>query len=212
MAIPPSAKTPLSLALGAVACLLLSSCVIFSKNPISSPDAAQIDPLLLGDWHAEDDGAKQYVRITATDAHWMHLECFPHRNPTKVDPDDLPDSYDLFPTVIGKHTFLNVRTVEKDDHGRPTKGYRLYRYKVHGRKLQMWLLSQDYLADAIRAGKIKGVIHEDKKTAGSSHTHPDIDIMLTDTSENIAKFIASSDLDDLFSEKMETLYRVKTTR
>ena len=59
------------------------------------------------------------------------------------------------------------------------------------------------VAEAIRAGKLKGIVHENKNLMVGQPPHPDEDVTLQDTSENIAKFIQSTDAIALFSQKME---------
>jgi len=190
-------------ALAGVLCLLLASCVTVSVNPLSSPDTAQVDPRLVGNWQAKKN--HDLFQFTITKGAWMHVKI------TSENVGDKPDAYDLFPTVIGKNTFLNVVDNGKDDQGNPTKGYYFLRYKVSGdHVLHMWMISPDTAAAAVRSGKLQGLIKEDNSPImGVKPTHPDINVTFQDTTANLVAFIQKSDLDDLFSEKMETLYRVK---
>ena len=141
-----------------------------------------------------------------TKAHWMHVEMVPDKAGEKTE------AYDLFPTVIGHDTFLNVVMIGKDDQGHPTKGYYFLRYTVSGNHaLHMWMISQDAAAAAVRAGKIQGVVRDNHTPVlGVKPPHPDVDVTLQDTSANLVAFIQGSDAAKLFSDKMETLYRVKT--
>jgi len=126
----------------------------------------------------------------------MHVEIIPDRPDDKPGPDELPQSYDFFPTVIGKETFLNVVMVGKDDNGYPTKTYLFLRYKFSGKNiLRMWMMSQELTAADIHAGKLKGVL-------------VDSDVYLQDSGANIVKFIQNSDLDELFNDKMNGFYRI----
>lgn len=203
-------KTPLSLALGSALCLLLTSCVTDSLNPLSSPDTAHADSRLLGDWFDKD----QDTHFSVTKGPWMHVvittkQAAPNGRPSMIDLK--PEAYDFFPTVIGKDTFLNVQMIGKDDQGHPTKSYAFLRYSISSdHVLQMWMMSEDLLAAAIRAGKLKGVVKPTGFISGQA-AHVDVDVTLLDTTANIVKFIQSMDVTELFSEKMEPLYRVKPT-
>jgi len=189
-------KTLCPLVLGAALCLLLTSCVTESVNPLASPDAAQADPRLVGDWRGGTDSDRNTCRFTITKAPWMHVEIIPDRPEDKPRPDELPQSYDFFPTVIGKETFLNVVMVGKDDKDHPTKAYLFLRYKFSGKNiLHLWMMSQELPAAAIHAGKLKGLLI-------------DSDVSLQDTGANIVKFIQNSNLDDLFKDKLNGFDRV----
>ena len=66
------------------------------------------------------------------------------------------------------------------------------------------------MAAAVRAGKIKGVVHENKDSMlAGKPGHPDVDVNLTDSSANLVRFLQTADLDQLFSTKLDILYRVE---
>ena len=72
----------------------------------------------------------------------MHVDIIHPKE--KSEPNELPDSYDFFPTVLGKETFLNVVMVGKDTQGHPTKSYMILRYKfTNDHVLHMWMLSDE---------------------------------------------------------------------
>src|SRR5258707_13738138 len=157
-------KTPLFPALGLALCLLLSSCVTESHNPLSSPNTAPVDKRLLGDWFEKKDG--DTFRFSIKKEHWMHVVITPKQTDTKNKPgmvDHKPEEYDFFPTVIGTNTFLNIQMIGKNDQGHPTKSYVFLRYSISpDHVLQMWMLNQDATAAAVQAGKLKGIVHQDK--------------------------------------------------
>ncbi len=196
-------KTPLTFALGAALCLFLTSCVVISDNPLSSPDTARADQALVGDWFGKKD--QDTYRFSATKGPWMHVEIIPAKAGDGIE------SYDLFPTVIGNTTFLNVVMIGKDDQGHPTKSYVFIRYSISpDHVLQMSMMSRDAAAAAVRAGKLKGTVHQDKNpTMVGTPPHPDVDVTLQDTTAKIVRFIQSADVTALFSEKMDPLNRVK---
>jgi hypothetical protein len=207
-------RTPLCLALGAALCLLLTSCVVTSDNPLSSPDTARADQRLVGDWLGKQD--QETFHFTMKKGSWMHVVITQKETGTGNRPSMInrkPEEYDFFPTVIGGNTFLNVVLVGQDDQGPPSKAFVFVRYTISGNgMLQMWRMSQDLAAAAVRAGKLRGTVHQDKSPMMVGEPpHPDMDVALQDTSANIVKFIQNSNVDTLFSDKMEPLYPVKPT-
>jgi len=201
-------KTLLSLTLGAALCLLLTSCVVTSDNPLSSPDHARADQALVGDWFAKKD--QDTFHFSVKNDHWMHV-IITHKQPGMLD--QKPEEYDFFATMIGNNTFLNVEMAGKDDQGHPTKSYVFVRYSISpDHVLQRWMMSRDAAAAAVRAGKLKGTVHQDKNPPMVGEPpHPDVDVTLQDTSANIVKFIQCADVTALFSEKMDSLYPGKPT-
>jgi hypothetical protein len=204
---PPLAKASLSLALGVACCLLLSSCdPVNSIKPLASPDTAQADPQLVGTWLVKKDPDQTTIRFSIVKGPWMRAEI----SPGKRKKNGEPESYDFYPVVIGKNHFLNVIMSEKDDQGRNVKRYVFLRYEISfNHRLQMWLMDEDEIEDAIDDGKLKGVVHEDNDIMIGTHARPDADVTLQDSSAHISTFIQNADMDDLFPDKLNTLYRVK---
>ncbi len=184
---------------------MLSSCTTVSENPLSSPETSRPDPRLVGAWRGTSDTAHDSIlRFSITKGSWMHVTI------TEPGKKEKPESYDLFPTVIGRHTFLNVVMTGKDDKGRPTKNYFFIRYSISSdHELRMWSMSQDEAASAIREGKLKGIVKEDKNPLTTRRlSHPDVDVVLQDTSANLFRYIQKHDVDDLFDDEMSSSKRV----
>jgi hypothetical protein len=179
-------------------CLMLTACVVDSKNPIGSPESAQIDQRLLGDWIATNG---DIVHFSARDAHWMTVVT----TPKTPDPDKKPEPSVFFVTTIGDESYLSMKST--DANSKPI--YSLFHYRISSeQKLQMWGLSQDEMAAAVRAGKLKGTV-QDRGTAGNP-PHPDLDVHLTDTSERLAKFISHHDPAVLFTDESDPLTKIAT--
>ena len=195
-------KTSCLAALGLALCLLLSSCIVTSDNPLGSVDNAEADSRLLGDWYGKKE--QNMFRFTMKKGPWMHVDIISSK------PGDKMDSYDFYPTTIGKNTYLNVVITGKDDQDKPTKAYTFVRYTItRNRVLQMWRISQDVTAAAVRAEKLKGTVHQDKNPMMvGTPPRPDVDVSLTDSTTTLAKFVRNADVSTLFSDKMEALYRV----
>jgi hypothetical protein len=191
-------------ALGVALCFLLTSCEVDSENPLGSPESAQIDRRLLGDWVAQNG---DIVHFSAKDAHWMATSTTP-KAPESPDSSSAskksePDLF--FVTAIGDDTYLNMRSADK---GSKTT-YSLFRYTITpDQTLHMWGLSQDEMASAVRAGKLKGSVLERGTTGKPPHT--DVDVHLTDSSEHLVKFVSRHDPTDLFDVETDPLTKVWT--
>ncbi|MCE0484166.1 MAG: hypothetical protein LV479_08015 [Methylacidiphilales bacterium] len=203
-------KTLSRLASGALLCLLLTSCVVTSDNPLSSPETAKPDPRLVGDWFTKAEG--DVFHFTITHGAWMHVVITSKADNRPGMIDRKPEEYDFFPTVIGNETFLNVRLIDKDKQGHPLKTYTFLRYSISpDRILRMEMISQDAVAEAVRAGKLKGTIHQDKNPLMVGQpAHPDIDVTLHDSTSRLFAFLRDSNRDTLFSgnKDNEPLYPV----
>jgi hypothetical protein len=197
----PIMKAPSILGSGLILCLLLSACTTMSENPLSSPGSARPDPALVGSWQEKGD-KDEILEFTIKDAHWMHLEDRKKDRP--------PESYDLFVTEIDGFRFLNVQYYDTDDKGHPVKqGYYLVRYEISGKRLATWWLDQDKAANAIRTGRLKGIIHQDKNPMMvGKPPHPDVDVTLQDSGANLIKFIRQAGAKAIFSDRHSDLYRV----
>jgi hypothetical protein len=190
------------LSAAALLCLVLTSCELKSDHPLSPAKAAQTDPRLIGDW-ADQTEAETY-RFTVTNEHWMHVEIIPAKpGKRKIE------SYDLFQTVIGGETYLNVHMSEKHDKGTTTTYYEFVRYTIsRDDVLQMWSMSESATADAVRAGKLKGTVDEVYDRSQPRPLHPDVNVTLHDTSDHLQQVVGSANIYALFSEKMHPLTRV----
>ena len=179
-------------------CLMLTACVVDSENPIGSPESAQIDSRLLGDWVAKNGDV---VHFSAKDAHWMVAVT----HPQPPDPDKKPEPSLFFVTIVGDETYLNMKSTGKDS--KPV--YSLFHYSITSdHKLEMWGLSQDEMAAAVRGGKLKGTV-QDRGTTGQP-PHPDVDVHLTASSEALAKFISRHNPAEIFTDETDPLTKAAT--
>jgi hypothetical protein len=184
-------KTYLAATVGLAASLLLTSCVVESVQPLSSPDKAKADLRLAGIWRGKDGGL-----ITSTHGAWLHVKI--------VGPpgdNQEPGSFDVFPTTIGNYTFLNVRDAVQDNPGKPATSYIFIRYAISSNHvLRTWMMSQNAVVNAVQSGKLKGHI---QATMFSQPSQPDYDVTLEDTGANMTRFIQNSDIPALFNEAMK---------
>jgi hypothetical protein len=127
-------------------------------------------------------------------------------------PDGTTEQFEpllLFPTTIGKQTYLNVCDGKEpqvkllEDKGWTAEtlaGYLIFRYQVAGDTLTVQWMDGDAKKRAVEAGKIKGKIEKDQD--GNDRTH------FTDTAENLTKFVTTAG-NELFSKDVLKLERVK---
>jgi hypothetical protein len=184
--------------------LLLTSC-FDTKNPLSDPQKSKPDDRLSGVWRFRgDSGEMNYYHIghvgEKLPASVMQVIFVQHMTDGSVESDKLL----IFPTTIGDKTYLNVAEAdasqlklleEKGWTNEAVKSYLILRYQITGDTLTIQWIDSDAKKRAVEAGKIKGTIEKDQ-----GH--------FTDTTENLAKFVAEAG-DDLFSKDGLRLERVK---
>jgi len=166
----------------------LSGGCIDSKNPISLADVAKVDEGLLGTWReTTDQGETIYhiglagdkypagmLRIIGVERHGKTLAA--------------PQEYVAYSTTLEGKTYLNVVLdpaqiqVFDQDGWKADKidGYIFFKYQLDGDKATVRGVNSTAKREAIQAGKIQGVVKDSNN------------VRLTDTSENVAKFIAAA--------------------
>jgi hypothetical protein len=172
------------------ACLLVVGCDD-SKHPLSDPAAAKPDQRLLGVWRWQNgSGEVIYYHVGQAGekfpAGMMRVVEVKHSE-GKVEP---PEEFLMFPTVLQGKNYLNVvsdgdKKLVKvlDEKGwRPdaVESYTFLKYQVEGDKLVVWLVDEGAKERAIRGGKVKGVIAENKPAR------------FTDSAETVARFVAEA--------------------
>ena len=103
--------------------------------------------------------------------------------------------YKMYPTTIGKNQYMNVRQSVPDELKTSERGkelelrdYFFVRYRISEKGiLKIWIMMDDEVREAVKKGQLKGKI---KKGDG--------DVLITDTSENIIKFIEADHKKDIF--------------
>jgi hypothetical protein len=196
--------------LAAVAACLLSAGCDDSKNPLSDPQKSKPDARLTGVWRLRDkEGDVTYYHIGSVGDKLppsvMRVLGVRHEKNGNVRPGgDLL----IFPTTLGTDTYLNVIGVDDQQIGLLEKkgwnpqiaGFFLLKYQVEGDTLLIRLMDGDAKKKAIEGGKVKGVVEKPNNGPGK--------VEFTDTSENVARFVASAG-DSLFSKDVLRLERVK---
>ena len=198
-----------SLLVVAALSLLLTSC-FDTKNPLSDPQKSKPDDRLTGVWRFRgESGEMNYYHIghagEKLPASLMRVVNVQHTPDGKTQSGELL----VFPTTIGDKTYLNVteakppqlKLLEEQGWSDETfNEYLLIRYQITGDVLTLQLIDQEAKKRAVEGGKIKGMSEKDRD--GNTRVH------FTDTTENLAKFVAEAG-EDLFSKDVLRLERVK---
>jgi hypothetical protein len=190
-------------------CLLFTACTD-SKTPLSDPHKSKADERLTGVWRFRGDGGEMnyyhFGRVgEKLPAAVMRVASIQHMPDGKMEQSDLL----IFPSTIGGKTYLNASDgtdnqlkllEEKGWTPATVNAYLILRYQVAGDKLTIQWIDGEAKKRAVEGGKIKGVIEKDRD--GNTR------VQFTDTTENLAKFVAEAG-DDLFAKDMLRLERVK---
>ena len=195
--------------LGVAVCLFASGCDD-SKNPLSDPQTSKADERLVGVWRGENDDGETYYHVGHAGEKFpssvMRIVMIEHRKGRVESAEE----YFAFATAIGSGTYLNV-VLDGDKKlvaGREEKGwkaveadsYKFFKYQFDGDKLVMWLMDDASKRKAIEGGKVKG---------GQEPNRP---AKFTDTTENVARFVAEAG-DSLWDMKDPLRFeRVKTEK
>lgn len=197
--------------------LPLISCCPISQHPLSDPKDAAYDKRLEGSWLIKtDDGRNAFL-------HFGKMK----DNLTKVisvenkENGDLDYSvYAMFPTFIDNAQYMNI-IFDEVSKGVPKeiKGYELAKYELaeDNNTLIFSFMSMRPLAEAVKSNILMGNIRYDKpatplegnKERANSETTDSIRcVTITDTPDNIIKFIKASDQNVLFPNPLK-LNRVR---
>ena len=180
-----------------LAVLFLTGCSD-SQNPLSDPQTAKPDERLVGVWRLPNkDGVTNYhvghaggkfsdgvMRVSLV-RHDKAKGEFSHGDGTLWTTAESSGEFLAFPTVLGEKTYLNVAVTEQQVKLLEEKGwkavdsYLILKYRVDGDKMVVWGMDGDAKKRAIESGKVKGVIEN-------------MPPKFTDTTENVARFIAEA--------------------
>ncbi len=203
----------------AVGLAWLAGCVE-SEQPLSEPAASRMDDRLFGLWQRRDpDGAIEYLHIggeyraplaanrSQPEPGLMQYTSVRHEPNNRAA--EAPSGARFFVTRIGDEDFGNwVFPQEEKDRGKPVH-FAFYKYRVTPDKHDVWDMDRDVTASAIESGKLKGVVRRKTRVNAADPLEYD-ELRITDTSENIAKFLADGGAKTCFPEKGHATYeRVK---
>jgi len=194
----------------AAATLLLAGCLPESKNPLSTPKTSTIDARLEGvyvarrdkkdddleGWHFHYRGAKVGANGQARTTPWLEVLDIEHRK----DGGLKGNAYRVLTTHLGGQDYMSFIELGSDSGKGKASLYSFARYEVSwAGDIHVWLVNSGVLAKAIKSGKLHGTV--------KSHKYGE-DVLLTDSTERLAAFVAASDPATLFSGKPLVLYRL----
>ncbi len=181
-------------------CPVLASCVD-SDNPLSDPKQATVDRGLLGVWREQTkDNEVSYYHVGLAGekfpAGMLRVKIIKHNENGELP---RPDNDDLlvFATTLENNHYLNLTILAPDkiktmgeSPWKPSlaEAYFLYKYELQGDTLGIACMDPEQKEEAIKTGKIKGTIEGDK-------------VRITDTMENLARFVAAAGPKKLFFSK-----------
>jgi hypothetical protein len=174
-----------------IAASILAACLpVTSKTPIGTTAGIKPDPGLYGVWKGRDkDGdTPGYMSFLKNDDGSMTAILV--TPPAGTDGGEW-EVFSLSTATLGGHHFMHVRELQvngkTDESPLGTDGFPIL-YKVSGEKLLLFLLDEKSVADAIKAGRLKGTIEPGE--AGDVHLSSDAASLdsLFQTAEGIALF------------------------
>ena len=176
-------RTALSVAM-AVALLSLTSCIVTSKNPLSSREEAKMDRRLLGVWYEEGEtsGEDAYAMILPFEKNLLKVVYVWY---DQLDAVMLPEPNVLvciaFVSRIGAESYLNLGScIQPGAAVESTDSYILMHYRIKKHKqLEISFLDTALFAKVVKAGSLEGTVS--KELLGG--------VELTGSTENLAKFV-----------------------
>ena len=157
-----------------------------SNRPLSDPRQARIDERPVGTWRAIIQDKTYFLHVGTGNivgqSNWMEL--------VLVNSGEKPSFYLHhrigFPSTVGDKSFFNaantslqipqLRGSKTEELISSVERYDIFKYTVTEDYLDVWAADQEFVREAIQAGKIKG--------SGAT---------IDDTTENLIRFIESSD-------------------
>ncbi len=196
----------------ATACLLLTGCFPESIYPLSTPATSAIDPRFegvyqevrkdkdakdgSGFWHFHYRGASDTAKGVRRSTTQLEIVGLSHDPKGGLE----VGRYKALATKIAGHDYLSFVGLPPDGAKKSPLTYSFARYEVTWRgDLRIWLANESAFVAAVKAGKLRGKVTSSK--FGDSVT-------LTDTTANLAAFIAAGDASQLFETEPMSFRRL----
>lgn len=190
--------------------LFLIGCLPEADHPLSTPATSRLDLRLegvyaqpnenksgnAGYWHFHFREAKEGAGKARRAAPWLEILAIGHEGEKGFS----TSRRGALVTHLGDRDYLSFIEVNADGAARKDARYGLARYEVNWRgDLRVWLLDNEAIAAAIKSGKLRGKVKIGEWTK---------DVHITDSTERLAAFVASSDPAKLFDGKPLVLKRL----
>jgi len=173
-------------AVGALLLMALVGCMPESKQPLAPASAALPEPRLVGIWHATIEDDEVYLKVRQRDGNWFDIANFS----ISKDGKDTLVYYRGYVTELGGRRFANLQEVG----GGSKDAYFFATYSLEGAdRLDVRFLSETAVAEAIKAGRLKGQVTEN--SLGN-------DIKITDNPARLADFLTSTDPATLYDKSL----------
>jgi hypothetical protein len=190
----------------AAVCVLLTGCLPESVNPIAPLSMSIQEPRLEGIWHGLPGKDEKFspayyhfhLRWAANGqirSPWIDALGIEHPN---REGDMTTTKIRMLPAKIGNRTYFSYAEVKANDPS-PHFDFLRYDFDWMGR-LRIWPAEEQPFIDAVRAGKLRGKVSGQGSSAN---------VVLTDSSEHIAAFIAATDGAKLFRSEPLVFKRVQ---
>lgn len=180
-------------------CLFISACYTSSLNPLSDPSSAKYDQRLGGVWFFKENGKNGYIHIGKGANNVTQALLVGTKDDGSID----FALFNMFPTDINQSEYMNIVLLDRlGGNKKEISGYFILRYELANTdKILLYSFNRDELKLAVDRGKLLGNV---------SNENAVIDfIKITDSSENITKYLKSvKNTDKLFNKPLE-LIRVR---
>lgn len=162
---------------------LSSSCIPYSKNPVSALKDAAHDPHLTGTWINDDPKEKtDGVLCISPKKDSPQLEF-------KIIDDKKREVLTGHASRVQKNTYLNI--VDQDQDGKKHAGYIIAKYQIiKDNTLKLFLMENGFVKKMIQDKKVKGQVVNGKFID---------DVQITANSKELQKFLENYD-QQLFTE------------
>jgi hypothetical protein len=187
-----------------ISLLLHHCCPLTSVHPLSSPTDVTYDDRLQGIWRltTEHDDVV-YFHIGKTEDGKTQITSIEHKENGELD----IATFIMFPTEISNNTYMSLKVEDISVQSlKDSTGYFLLRYVLRdNNEFFASQMDDEIIAEGITSGQLKGEITyrpavSNKKSAEESKKVVDC-VQITDTTENIVKYIETIDINRLFPEK-----------
>ena len=187
--------------------VLSSCCPMLSVHPISAPSA--VEPRLAGVWKLDSDKDEQvFLHITEVPENRMVVLMVEHQAGKKLDVQQVP----FHLSKLKSGLYINIDAAElPSDEFKDKPGYLFFRIDLNEPdRLGTAMLDEKPIIAAIKGGELKGRLTYKKRPAGGDQANDPQPgsrkivecVTITDSSENIRKFLETRDNGPLFTDHL----------
>lgn len=177
----------------------LTGCFVTSENPVAPPDSAARDAALRGVWLTDSDGEGlvilQILQVEDDEGTGFEgLYVGSDKNPE--EPEDGWWRLRILAHSVNGLSVMSVRVLEQHSGDDPDdiRGWMIFRYQVSGDSLELRMIEEEPVEEAIKAGKLPGKLDDDPH--------------VTATWEQWRDFLQKADTAVLFADKPMKFNRV----